>query len=173
MLRQAFTPVIALGAMLAGLQGLRLIPQVQAQTLESQIVGVWRLKAYERKDVASGKTTPAFGANPSGTLILTSGGHMSVIGIADGRKAPAEAKITDPERIQLHKSMFAYASTYKLDGSTIAYTVTASWNQAWTGQTYKRKVNVAGNTLTLETAPFKSGNDGNEIVVTVAFERVE
>ena len=172
-MRQALAPVIVLAAMSLGQSDLRLIPQVQAQSLESQIVGVWKLKTYVRKDVASGKTTPAFGTNPSGTIILTKGGHMSVIGIADGRKAPADAKIADAERVELHKSMFAYASTYKLDGSAIAYTVTDTWNQAWTGQTHKRKVTVVGNTLTLETAPFKSGSDGNEIVVTVAFERVE
>ena len=66
---------------------LTLAQPTPAQDLAAQIVGVWKIKSFERKEIATGKLSKTFGENPNG--IYTKGGHFSSNGFAEGRKVPA------------------------------------------------------------------------------------
>ena len=148
--------------------------QAEAQDA-SQLVGVWKLKTYERKTLADGKSAKLYGENPSGYVHYTKGGHFSSVGFAEGRKVPAGgvSKTTDAEKAALFNSMYAYTGLYKVDGDKITLSVDASWNHDWAGTTITRKIVIAGKTLTIETPPFKSSIDGSDIIVVATFERVE
>ena len=145
-----------------------------AEDLASQIVGVWKLKNIERKELASGKAVKYFGKNPSGYLHFTKGGRWISEGFAEARKVPAAPELSDAERVALFKTMFAYAGTYKLEGDKLILAIDASWNQAWTGtnQVFNKAV-LSGTTMFLETAPFKAVLDGADIIVTGTYDRVE
>jgi hypothetical protein len=145
-----------------------------AEDLASQIVGVWKLKSIERKELASGKTVKYFGENPSGYLHFTKGGRWISEGFAEARRVPAAPELSDAERIALFKTMFAYAGTYKLEGDKLIFAIDVSWNQAWTGtnQVFNKAV-LSGTTMFLETAPFKAVLDGADIIVTGTYDRVE
>jgi hypothetical protein len=86
---------------------------------------------------------------------------------------PLAANTTDEERVKLHQTMFAYAGTYTLDGDKVTHHVDISWNEAWTGTDVVRFYKLEGNTLTITTAPSKSGIDGREGRTLVVWERVK
>src|SRR5262245_58827795 len=138
---------------------------------DHQIVGVWKMKSFVRKEVATGTVSKPFGENPNGLQIFTPGGYFSYGLYAEGRKSPASERITDEESIMLRKTMVAYHVTYKVEGGKLFQTLTGTWNQLWDGQTQVRNMDLKGKTVTL-TSQLKAP-DGKEYVFTVAFERVE
>jgi Lipocalin-like domain len=72
----------------------------------------------------------------------------------------------------LFNTIAAGSGTYKVEGNTIVVTYEASWNQTWTGITQKRQFEIAGNKLTVTSAPTKN-SAGQDIVFVVTYERVE
>lgn len=78
-----------------------------------------------------------------------------------------------PERIELFKMMAFGSGTYKLEGSKTVARYETSWHQLWTGRDISAQAEITGKTLTLTTEPFKSPQDGKEIVVVTTWERVE
>jgi hypothetical protein len=52
-------------------------------------------------------------------------------------------------------------------------TYSGSWNQAWTGTTQKRQIEIVGNKLTLMSAPYKSPQTEQDTVFIVTYERVD
>jgi hypothetical protein len=147
---------------------------VPAQDLASQIDGTWKLTSFTRQEVATGKVSKLYGDQPVGYNVYTKGGRVIVFAVAEGRKAPAKAEPTDAERIDLFKTMYAFSGNDKVEGNNkLVYRIDGSWNQSWTGTDLTRLVQIAGDKLKFDTVPFKSVLDGQEIVVTTTFERVE
>lgn len=145
-----------------------------AQDLASSIVGVWKLKAFSTKEVATEKVAMPFGEHPSGYFFFTRGGRVAFFGVAQDRKAPASNAPTDAERVELYKTMIAaFTGTYKVAGGRIVMKMDASWNQAWTGTDQPRNIQIAGNELMVTTPPLNNLISGQEIVVTSIFERAE
>jgi hypothetical protein len=144
-----------------------------AQELASSIVGTWKLTSHTQREVASGATINAYGQNPVGHFIYTRGGHVLWFFVADNRKAPASANITDAERVDLFKSMAAGGGTYRVDGKKITVRYDTSWHQLWTGKDQSADAEITGNTLALTTTPFKRSSDGKEVVVVSTWERAE
>jgi Lipocalin-like domain len=144
------------------------------ENLASSIVGVWKMTSWTRKEVATGKISKTYGEHPVGYNVYARNGRVLVFAVAEGRKTPAKPDPSDAERIELFKSMFAYSGAYKVEGNNkLVYRIDGSWNQTWTGTDLTRQVEIAGNKLTIETAPFKSVTDGQDIVVTTTYERAE
>jgi hypothetical protein len=68
----------------------------------------------------------------------------------------------------------AYAGTYTLDADKVIHHVDVSWDEATTALSdIVRFYKLKGNTLTITTAPFKSGVDGREGRTIVVFEKVK
>ena len=108
------------------------------------IHGTWRLASATRKIVDTNETLDAYGGpRPSGWLTYGKDGRMMVICAFEGRTKPiANDKMTDEDRIHLHKTFFAYAGTYTLDGQRITHAIDTSWNEAWSGTSQVRDVEL-------------------------------
>ncbi|KQP08219.1 hypothetical protein ASF28_11630 [Methylobacterium sp. Leaf99] len=145
-----------------------------AFALEPQdISGTWRLAAATRKLVESNEVIEAYGGpRPTGWLTYGKDGRMTVICAFEGRARPvANDKMSDEDRIHLHKTFFAYAGTYRIDGNKVTHDIDTSWNEVWSGTSQVRDVEYDGRTLTLKTPPFKFNVDGKMSVVTLLWER--
>ena len=140
----------------------------------AKLPGVWKMTSWTRHEVATGKDAKLYGGHPGGYLILTKGGHFMWTGFKDQRPKPAAAEPTDTERLALFKTMYAYNGTYKVEGGKIVDSVDGAWNEGWVGTKFIiDKYEVSDKMLTTVSAPFKSTQDGSEIVVVITYERVE
>lgn len=131
-------------------------------------IGNWRLMS--RQVIVDGASAPPdlFGVNPKGYLILTREGRMALIITGDNRKGG----MSDAERAELHKSMFAVSGKYRIEGSDLVITVDVSWNESWNGTELKRHCRIEGDKLFVETAPAPSPLFLGKITVAkLVFER--
>jgi hypothetical protein len=120
---------------------------------------------------ASGERSTPFGENPTGYLSYSSDGRMQAIGAANARAAPAGANPSDPERLALYDTMFAYAGTYSVEADKVTHHVDISWNEAWTGTDQARLFEVTGNILTLRTR-IPDPVSGVETAYAVTWEKI-
>ena len=141
--------------------------------LATSIVGTWRMVSHMHKEVASGATASAYGQKPVGYFVYTRGGHVLWFFVADNRRAPASANITDAERVELFKTMAAGGGSYKIEGKRLVVRYDVSWHQLWTGKEQSADAEIDGKVLKLMTAPFKRSSDGRDVVVVSTWERVE
>jgi hypothetical protein len=157
------------------LAGLVIGPSAAAQgDLSTALVGTWKLIEFIRTDVASGKTTRVYGEKPVGYIMHTKGGRVLVFVAAQDRKAPAKDVPTDAERIDLFKTMYAYSGTYTVEGDKkIVYRLDASWSQSWTGTDQVRNVEMAGNRVTISSPISKAPSDGQDVIFSTTWERVD
>jgi len=132
----------------------------QAAAAQTALLGTWKLVAYARQDIETGKTYDVFGANPAGYVSYGPDGRMSLIIVRGDRQKPATGLPTDRERTELHKGMIAYAGTYRVESDKVTHQIDISWNEAFTGTHQVRFVSLKGDMLTLTTAPQKSSSDG-------------
>jgi Lipocalin-like domain len=144
------------------------------QDVSSSIVGVWKMTGWIRKETTTGKMVKTYGERPAGIVIYTKGGHFVTFVAGQDRKAPAKADPSDAERIELFKTMYGFGGTYKVDGNKLLTHLDTSWNQSWTGTDRPpTMIEIKDKQMTTTSSPFKSVLDGQEIVVTVAWERAE
>ena len=132
------------------------------------LVGNWKLVSLQT--IVDGAAAPPdlFGSNPRGYLILTREGRMALIITGENRKGG----MSDPERAELHKSMFAVSGKYRIEGGDLLITVDVSWNEIWNGTELKRHCRMEGDTLFVETAPAPSALfPGKTAVGKLVFER--
>ena len=81
------------------------------------LVGNWKLVSLQT--IVDGAAPPdLFGSNPRGYLILTREGRMALIITGENRKGG----MSDPERAELHKSMFAVSGKYRIEGGDLLIT---------------------------------------------------
>jgi hypothetical protein len=146
-----------------------------AQDVSSQIVGVWKMTSFVRKESASGKLVKFYGEHPAGIVIYTKGGHFVSFTAGQDRKAPAKAEPTDAERVELFKSMNGFGGTYKIvEGNKLITHLDTSWIQTWTGTDRPpTTIEIKDKQMTTTSSPFKSTIDGQEIIVTTTYERIE
>jgi hypothetical protein len=164
-------PVLALIAIVLFAVANGSVRRSQAQTVD-QLYGTWRLLKVTRTIVATGETTDVFGKAPSGFINYGRDGRMLVIGVSDGRSAPADpTKVTDQERAQLYRTMFAYGGTFTFDGKTVTHHVDISYNQTWSGTDLTRQARFAGSRLILTTPP--AIIDGKMSFATLTWEKVK
>jgi hypothetical protein len=141
------------------------------QAADTQVVGVWKMKSFYRETQDTKEVEKTYGERPAGTLIYTPGGHIITMGFAEKRVKPAAEAMTDPERLDHFKTMFAYAGKYSVEGSKVVQDVMASWNQRWTGTKLTREVLSEGGRLVSSTPPFPSNIDGKMVRVRTEYEQ--
>ena len=154
-------------AMLGGM----LVSPITAQA-QSDIVGTWKVKEFYQLVKSTNEKRYIFGENPLGMVTYTKGGHFNIMVAAGDRKQAGNAP-TDAERVQLHNSMFSFCGTYKAEGSLVTWKLLSAWMPAWVATERKIKFEVSGNTLTVESMPFKSSLDNVEVVSISKYERME
>jgi hypothetical protein len=139
---------------------------------DNPLLGTWRLKSFVRQDVATGERRPALGEHPEGYLGYAPDGRMYALFVAGDRVAPTGDQPTDAERVQLHKSMLAYAGTYTIAGDKVVNHIDIAWNNARLGSDQVRYFQLEGDRLSLTTERNKSPIDGSEGFGVLEFERV-
>ena len=143
------------------------------QAAES-IVGTWRLVSWVEEETATKAQHKHFGDKPSGILMYTADGRMSIIFSDPRRQPPATAVATDAEAAMLYRTMVAYAGSYRMEGNTVYVRAEVTWNRGW-DEMYRPPVTVEvnGDRLIYKTAPFVSPFIGKMIVATLVWDRVK
>lgn len=145
-----------------------------AQALDEQaLVGTWRLVGAKRYILQSGEIIDAYGGpKPNGWLTYGKDGRMMVICAFENRERPeANDKMSDQDRIKLHKTFFAYAGSYKVESGKITHFIDTSWNEVWSGTSQIRHVELNNNELVLTTPAFKFNVDGKDSVITLVWKK--
>lgn len=137
------------------------------------LLGNWRLASATRLLVDTNELSDAYGGpNPIGWLNYSADGRMMVVVAHQGRKKPvANDKMTDEDRIGLHKSFYAYAGTYSFDGKNVRHNIDVSWNEVWTGTSQVRSAEYRDDKLVITTPPFKFNIDGKMSILTLTYEK--
>lgn len=135
--------------------------------------GTWRLVSFTRTYTESGQTADALGKDPQGLITYGRDGRMSVLIVKSGRPKVADvAAIDDATRIELFKTLVAYAGTYTFDGKAVTHHIELSSNETWTGTHQVRNVKLEGRKLVLTTNPQTNATDGKMTVSVLTWERV-
>jgi len=144
----------------------------KALTADNDISGTYKLVIEQRRIVDTGELVPV--PNPQGFITYGKDGRVLVLIVRAPRPRPeALDKITDQQRVDLHRTMTAYGGTYKFDGSKVEHSIDISWNEVWTGTRQVRSVTREGDRITLTTPPFPFHTDGRMSVNMLVWERVK
>jgi hypothetical protein len=143
-----------------------------ALAADNDLAGTYRLVVEQRRIVDTGELVPV--PNPQGFITYGRDGRVLVLIVRAPRPRPeALDKITDQQRIDLHRTMTAYGGTYKFNGSTVEHSIDISWNEVWTGTKQVRSVSRDGDRVTLTTPPFPFHTDGRMSVNMLVWEKVK
>ena len=151
---------------------------VAAIALSSHVVaaevlsGTYRLVSEQRTIVETGEVIST--TSSRGYISYETDGRMMVLIVRNPRPKPEGAEhITDQQRIDLFRTMTAYAGTYKFDGSTIEHSIEISMNEVWSGTTQLRTVKRDGERLVYSTPSFPFHTDGKMSINTLVWEKVK
>ena len=86
---------------------------------------------------------------------------------------PDVTKMTDKDRVELYKTIIAYAGTYTFDGKTLKINVDISWNESWRGTVLVRHVKFEGNRMISSTEPTIGALDGKLRALVNVWEQVK
>ena len=142
-------------------------------SVESRLVGAWRLVQYEDRPDGGPPVFP-FGPNPQGLLIYAPTGDMSIQVMKQPHPKVAsgdEESITPEEKQALLDSFMAYFGTWTADptrGVVIHHVVGDLWG-VFDGRDEERPFQLSGDRLTLEPG---WESDGRRWVGIRVFERV-
>lgn len=153
---------------------LLLLTAVEARAIGPEdLYGTWQLVRYVWQDAATGKNDEPFGSKPSGVLGYSRDGRVYAILVGDTRPKPADlAKVSDQERVELFKTMVAYAGTFTFDGKVAIHHVDVSWNGTRTGTDLVRNLTLEGRRLTITSNLQPSGIDGRPGTVSLIWEKM-
>jgi hypothetical protein len=147
----------------------------QANSIQQEILGTWKLVSYIREDLPSGAKSDVMGDHPTGYLNYGPDGRMMVMIVGNARKKPAGAIATPDEAEALITSMLAYGGTYTIDGEskTVTHHIDISWDQTRTGTDNVRSYKLGGNRLMLSTEPSNDPVTGQKTVRTLVWEKLK
>jgi hypothetical protein len=130
--------------------------------------------AVAEEVVLSGTYKLVTATNSRGYISYDVDGRMMVLIVRNPRPKPEGAeKITDQQRIDLFRTITAYAGTYKFDGSTIEHSIEISMNEVWSGTKQVRTIKQDGERLVYTTPPFPFHTDGKMSINTLVWEKVK
>jgi hypothetical protein len=140
---------------------------------ENLLIGTWKLKSQVWTLTATGEKINQMGEHPNGYLSYSADGRMYAIITAENRVKPDAANPTDEQRVELYKTMIAYAGTYRVEADKVIHHVDISYNEARTGTDLIRFFKLDGNILTITTPPFKNPQDGREVRSVLVWEKLK
>lgn len=132
------------------------------------LVGLWRLRSFQREYQATDEREYPMGGTPAGYILFLPEGRMAVVITGEGRKAPT----TDHDRVGLFNSLVAYTGPYRVDGDTWITTVEVSMNPAWVGTEQTRAFQITGDRLQ-ETSPWMPRPDNRMARAVIMYERAK
>ena len=143
-----------------------------AAAAEVTLSGTYKLVSEQRTIVDTGEVIST--TSSRGYISYDPDGRMIVLIVRNPRPKPEGAEnITDQQRIDLFRTITAYAGTYKFDGSTIEHSIEISMNEVWSGTKQVRTVKQDGERLVYSTPPFPVHTDGKMSINTLVWEKVK
>jgi hypothetical protein len=140
-------------------------------TTEDELVGTYKLINTTRTILETGQDVVE---NNRGFIMYGRDGRMMALVLTGDRPTPVSIeKITDQERVELFRSMVAYAGTYTFDGKTVEHHIDISSNGVWTGTTQIRDAKHEQGRLILTTRPAPGPFDGKLVSATLVWEKVQ
>lgn len=141
---------------------------------EADFLGTWRLVGASRKDLSTGEVTQAFGGPHPVGFISYGKDHrmMTVVAYDDRIKPPRVDQVSAEQRDELFRTMFAYAGTYSISGTSVEHHIEVSWNETWTGTTLIRDISFQNGKLVLTARPHLDV-DGRSVIFTAIWEKAE
>ncbi len=118
---------------------------LQAQPAASPVAGSWKLVSFKVRALDTNETKDALGPNPTGRMILTPNGYITIYRVAGDRK-PAK---TDAERLALLQSMAVWTGRYRAEGDKLLIRIDGSWIEVLTNTDTERTFAREGKKLTL------------------------
>ena len=137
------------------------------RTKKPNLLGSWKLVSYYNEIISTGQKVFPLGEKPNRYLIYTPQRRMMALLVHENQTA---AK-TEEDRITLHKQMFAYSGSYKIEGDKVTHSVDVSWSNTWTGTDQLRFIKLDGDTLTIKAAPAINPVTGLQGVGTLVWLR--
>jgi len=132
------------------------------------LVGLWRLRTFQREYQATGEHEWPMGMSPTGYILFLPDGRMVVVITGEGRKAAT----TDQDRVGLFNTLVAYTGPYRVDGDKWITTVEVSMNPAWVGTEQTREFVISGDRLQ-ETSPWMARPDNRLARAVIRYQRVK
>jgi hypothetical protein len=140
---------------------------------EQSLAGNYELVSATRKILDTGQTEDTFGKKPKGLAMYAADGHFIILISYDGRPKPESTeKMTDQQRVDLHRMMTAYGGTYTFDGSKVVHHLDISWNEVWAGTTNIRDIQRDGDRVIYTARPAPFASDGKMSVVTLVWKKL-
>lgn len=145
----------------------------QANDARAPFIGSWALVSVENRG-ADGTVEHPFGKSPQGRITYTADGLLSAHVMRADRAAFAGQSLYSgdaSEKAAAYDSYIAYYGSFNVDpvAKTVTHRITGSLFPNWSGSEQTRFYAIDGDTLTLSTPPFKSGE--REITVHVVWQR--
>ena len=143
-----------------------------ARAAEFALPGTYRLVSEQRTIVDTGEVIST--TSSQGYITYGADGRVIVLIVRQPRPRPEGAeKITDAQRIDLFRTMTAYAGTYTFDGTTVEHNIEISMNEVWSGTKQIRTVKRDGDRLVYATPPFPFHSDGKMSINTLVWEKAK
>jgi hypothetical protein len=140
--------------------------------MPESIVGVWNLAGIEFRS-APGQVSHPFGKTPSGMLVITRDGHLS-LQVMDSRRPRFDSGdvlgATLEEKASAMRGFSAYSGTYDVKGNRLIIHVATSLFPNWVGQDEERTFMLEGDRLEIRTRSVLAG--GSEVSAVVIWRRV-
>ncbi|OUL28308.1 lipocalin-like domain-containing protein [Nostoc sp. 106C] len=140
--------------------------------MTNNLVGTWKLLSCETR-TANGQIFYPLGDNPSGYIIYTDNGYVSVAMMRANRpqfQAGDIAAGTVEEKVAAADSYISYCGTYEFQADKVIHHVEVSFFPNWVGANQVRFAQFNGEQLTLRTPPILV--NGIEIVGNLIWQRV-
>ena len=140
--------------------------------MRNSLLGTYSLVSTSQKVVETGQVETF--TNERGFITYGSDGRMSVIIVRGDRPKPESiAKLTDPQRLELFRTLTAFSGTYNFDGKTVEHQIDIAWNEVWAGTKQVRTVTIDGDRISLTTPAIPRPQDGKVSVNTLVWEKVK
>ncbi len=136
------------------------------------LIGTWKQVSGSVQDAGGGPPRSNLSAAPNGFISFMADGRMVNLTVDSSRKAAQANPPTEAEAAHLHRTLIAYAGTWRVDGDRVFYKVDVSWNQSWTGTEQMRVWRLEGeNTLHVSTAEMINPLTGKMSRFSLVFAR--
>ena len=139
---------------------------------DNRLVGTWRLTSWENQDSA-GKITFPVGRDARGYIIYTADGYVSVqIMTAQRQRFAADDLLqgSTDEKARAAETFIAYCGRYELASDTVIHRVELSLFPNWVGTRQVRRIEMAGDRLTLSAGPMMLA--GRQQIARLIWERM-
>jgi hypothetical protein len=124
----------------------------------NELIGAWTLASMQFVFDDNGERVEIYGPHPAGVIVLTAQGRM--VGIIT---AGAETQRANTDATALLRGMLAYSGPYRIEGDKFITSVDIAWHPSWIGTEQVRFFRVAGDRLTITTAPQTLSRHGDRM----------